>query len=288
MIRLTRIRTEAAIPPGFRGAGRRQTETKLLEARRDHLVRLRSNPKASHGYPSAWWKAAKTTLRTESRGKCAYCEARAAAVAHCDVEHIRPKSEWWWLTCCWDNYCFACQLCNQKYKLDHFPISATRIAGPLVRPTTADRALAKLAGTLGPDPLDPAAIKRFATKIAGEAAELPDPYFDDPERLFAWEVRPSTGHVVVVPRTKTPKAKAALAAVDQYFGLNREELSELRFETYELLEIAKRTLLTPRIPPAERTATVTTVRRYLDGKRAFSGMCRYFVYDVWQLLERPA
>jgi uncharacterized protein (TIGR02646 family) len=288
MIKLTRLRTEAEIPASFRGAGRKSTEAKLLAARHDHLIRLKADPKASHNFPSTWWKSAKATLRKESGGKCAYCEARADAVAHCDVEHIRPKSEWWWLTCCWDNYCFSCQICNQKYKSDFYPISGRRTTGPNVRVSTSAAALAKLAGTLAPDPLDLPGIDKFAKAIAREVAGLPDPYFENPEAFFAWEVRPASGHVVMVARTSAPRSREMLAAVEKYYGVNREELKELRFELYESLEMVYQSLQTPNVPLAHRTALEGKLRNYLQGNRAFTAMCRYFICDVWQLLPRPS
>ena len=43
-------------------------------------------------------------------------------VAYGDVEHFRPKSKYWWLAYCYENYLYSCQMCNQRYKKAEFPI----------------------------------------------------------------------------------------------------------------------------------------------------------------------
>ena len=101
MIRIIRERSKTAVPTTFRPPGNKTKELTLLKAKRDHLVRLKTDAKASHGFSSSWWNKAKDQLIVESCGKCAYCEASATAVSYGDVEHFRPKAVWWWLTCCW-------------------------------------------------------------------------------------------------------------------------------------------------------------------------------------------
>lgn len=108
MIRLSRARS-AAIPARFRGVKRQLRERALLTARRDFLASAGST---FDFLTNALWKDAKAPLKAESHKKCGYCEALASVTAHCDVEHIRPKSAYWWLALCYDNYVFACQICN--------------------------------------------------------------------------------------------------------------------------------------------------------------------------------
>jgi hypothetical protein len=288
MIRLKRSRTSAAIPAGFRGAGRLVSERRLLNAKQDHLVRLQTNPKAGHGFDSSWWKAAKPTLKKESAGKCAYCEARADAVAHCDVEHIRPKDEWWWLTCCWDNYCFSCQLCNQKFKGNNFPVQGASMPGPLLAANSTAAAVEALVGTLGPDPLDPNAVQTFVAALGNEGAHLPDPYLDQPEELLAWEVKEASGQVVLVARDQSARAKRAKDACEKYLGLNREELCELRYETYEAIALASDALSVAGGDPQKKQKVLRKLESYILPKHAFAAMSRYFICDVWQLLPRPA
>ena len=102
------------------------------------------------------WKAAKPQLKLETGGKCAYCESPTDTVAHGDVEHFRPKSKYWWLAYCYDNYVYACQICNQVHKGDKFPIYASTgpWAGPMLPTPPTPAAVAALSATLTPDALD--------------------------------------------------------------------------------------------------------------------------------------
>jgi uncharacterized protein (TIGR02646 family) len=76
----------------------------------------------------------KTALIDSHHRKCCYCEAAFTHAAHGDVEHFRPKAGWvqdseplnkpgyYWLAYDWDNLLFSCQICNQTYKRNHFPL----------------------------------------------------------------------------------------------------------------------------------------------------------------------
>ena len=77
MTRLERLRTASAIPPAFRGAGRVAKSLELIQGRAAGTLEFKSNV----------WKAAKTQLKLETGGKCAYCESPTDTVAHGDVEH---------------------------------------------------------------------------------------------------------------------------------------------------------------------------------------------------------
>ena len=147
MTRIERIRTAAAIAPAFRGTGRVARSLDLIQGRAAGTLEFNSNV----------WKAAKPQLKLESGGKCAYCESPTDTVAHGDVEHYRPKSKYWWLAYCYDNYLYACQICNQVYKGDEFPVYATAgmWTGPVLPTPHTPAALAAFAESLIPDPLDP-------------------------------------------------------------------------------------------------------------------------------------
>jgi hypothetical protein len=114
MIPLTRIRS--AIPAAFRGEKRIQ-QLRLLAA---------AVAQGKREFHSEYWKKAKKQLKAESHDKCAYCEASVAVVAHGDVDHFRPKSTYWWLAYCYDNYAYTCQVCNQIYKGDRFLVRGVR------------------------------------------------------------------------------------------------------------------------------------------------------------------
>ena len=115
MTRIERQRTAAAIPPAFRGAGRVAKSLELIQGRAAGTLEFNATV----------WKAAKAQLKRETGGKCAYCESPTDTVAHGDVEHYRPKSKYWWLAYCYDNYLYACQICNQVHKGDEFPVHAS-------------------------------------------------------------------------------------------------------------------------------------------------------------------
>ena len=116
MIRLTRNRTASAITKGLRSPT--LVKQQILLARQARAKKRQ--------FRQQIWKAAKPQLRRESAGKCGYCEGKASHVAHCDVEHIRPKSVYWWLAYCYDNFVLACQICNQA-KSDDFPTLRKRL-----------------------------------------------------------------------------------------------------------------------------------------------------------------
>jgi len=68
-------------------------------------------------------------------GKCCYCETKDVR-SNTDVEHYRPKAAYsetfggnskypgyFWLAYNWDNLFLSCQVCNQIFKNDFFPIT---------------------------------------------------------------------------------------------------------------------------------------------------------------------
>ena len=269
MIRLERQHTAAGVPAGFRGQGRVDKERALLD-----LFRLGKPPS------SAVWKAAKPHLKSESGGKCAYCESATDVVAHGDVEHFRPKSKYWWLAYCFENYTFACQICNQVYKGDDFPTAATPLAPPVI-PEPFDAAA--LAGTLTPDPLDAVAIDDFRRRAALEQAHLPDPYVVDPEPLFKWVAFPVLREVEIRARNGSDVSRRAFAAAVEFLGLNRDELKRRRYLVYEGAAALVQVLRTPNLPPAALTPAEDQLRRMTGADSEYAGMIRYFVTEEWRI-----
>src|SRR5262249_38482026 len=157
----------------------------------------------SPAWKSTWWKAGKPRLKLDSAGKCAYCESPTDVVAHGDVEHFRPKKTYWWLAYCFDNHLFACQVCNQSYKSDNFPIQGTVIVGPQITGNLTNVQLDAIIDTFAPDPFDVAVPYKLADLLAAFAAEgpgLPDPYNDNPEVFFKWEADVVNEEVWMRPR----------------------------------------------------------------------------------------
>src|SRR3990167_1836146 len=231
MIKLTRTRDQ--IHPDFTGEKLFSKLVNLVEAR------IRDGDSLEFKGALGDWSKTKKVLKTESFGKCAYCESDTEKVAHGDVEHFRPKSIYWWLALCVDNYNFSCQLCNQTYKSDKFPVSARMLKAPkLPKALPKDAALKRLIARICPDPAtvtDSELLKKWFT----EDSDLPNPYLEDPEKLFAWAVSEVNEEVhLVAPTNAKPRAKRAVNAAVEYLGLNRETLTRSRFVVYNELQFA--------------------------------------------------
>ncbi len=278
MTKLERIRTAAAIPAAFRGSGRIAKSLELIEAR------------AAGGtieFKSTVWKAAKPQLKRETGGKCAYCESPTDTVAHGDVEHFRPKSKYWWLAYCYDNYVYACQICNQVHKGDEFPIHATAgvWTGPALPAPPTPATLAALAETLIPDALDLTAghaLADFLVAAGKEKAGLVDPYVTDPDPLFKWVANDVLKIVELAPASNKVAAKRAFAGAEESYGLNGEEFNRTRWKTYTDFVVMKdslKVLEAAGLEPAlqQRIRDQITSMTLVDAP--YAGMVRYFVKE---------
>jgi hypothetical protein len=278
MIKLERVRTKQAIAAGLRGIKRKEKAVALL-------TEFYAN---SFNFNSDHWKKAKPQLKRESFGKCAYCEAPTNTVAHGDVEHFRPKSVYWWLAYCYDNYSYSCQICNQTYKSDKFPVPSLPMNQighlPAVEPDETQKNV--LAPALFPDPLEDSEGLPFAdfrTACETEKSFLIDPYIFDPEDFFAWEADGVLKEVKLIPRKNTVEFKNIVKTAEECLGLNREELCVLRWKTFEILETFKEILSETQISENLRARTKAMLKTMTDSDAIFAGMCRYFVRDIWKL-----
>ncbi len=103
------------------------------------------------------WSDFKADFSEAQAGKCGFCEGRVLGLQYGDVEHFRPKAEvselhdddpvnwgrksfwkssvsgrklkptrekpgYWWLAYEWENYLLSCQICNQVWKGNLFPV----------------------------------------------------------------------------------------------------------------------------------------------------------------------
>ena len=81
----------------------------------------------------------KDALKAAQKKKCAFCESFFAHTGYGDVEHFRPKGGYkqresddlrqpgyYWLAYEWDNLFYSCQLCNQRFKRNLFPLKDGR------------------------------------------------------------------------------------------------------------------------------------------------------------------
>lgn len=276
MIRLQRLRGTANIPPAFKAAGQRKKAELLAKI----FFEAKTSGKPMK-FDSAKWKPAKKQLKDDTNGKCAYCEAPTDAVAHGDVEHFRPKSIYWWLAFCFDNYLYSCQICNQSYKSNHFPISGERLAQPEM--PDAHPADADLEDLIGRLTLDPTILDddHFNDAWSGELADIPNPYLEDPEQLFVYEIDP-LNREVWVRSAGGERADRAMKAADAHLGLNREALRRDRFVYLGPLIAFRQVLELPDVPDQAAQIAREQIAAKRSGAEPFAGMCRYFATS-WRI-----
>ena len=133
---MIRIRRPSSVPDVL--------QTKGKNRRRGHSLSYTANPAA---YNSGALKFkfdrdiyahedVKAALKAMQHDKCAFCESKVSHIAYGDVEHYRPKGGfcqhehdalgrpgYYWLAYEWDNLLFSCQLCNQRFKKNLFPLA---------------------------------------------------------------------------------------------------------------------------------------------------------------------
>ena len=270
MIRLVRERG-VTVPKSLRGG--------LLLKKNLELVRNARN--RQFPFNSDYWKAGKKQLKKESCDKCAYCEAPTAIVAHGDVEHFRPKKVYWWLAYCFENHLFACQICNQTYKSDKFPISGRRMAAPrlpaaLTKSTLRDAALRLSFDSASKN----TALEQFHRSARAEKALLADPCTWDPETFFAWEEDDDLKEVRLVAR-KDRRSRQVVHTAEDCLGLNREELLRARYRIFDKLNTFRRTLK-ERISKKLRDDVKRHICEMTKNDAEFAGMARFYV-KKWKL-----
>lgn len=272
MIALERKRTTSAINAKFRGADKMEKDKELMFAQRNFL----NDPSKKLKFKSSYWKTAKAQLKKESSGKCAYCEANTEVVAHGDVEHYRPKSIYWWLAYTYDNYLYACQICNQIYKSDNFPIGGTQFPEPPVSSNTTDHQIEQLAGNISPDPINITlnySLQSYLNKHQAEVAHLINPYFDDPITYFIYEADDTTEEVKII--AAQPQYAIHVKAAEDFYGINRIELKNIRYSVFTKFRAFKMAYNV-----LNDVAVKKEIRKQIDdmlsNKYLFSGMNRYF------------
>jgi len=227
-------------------------------------------------------------LALEAGDKCAYCEASSKAVCHCDVEHVRPKAIYWWLALCYENYVLACQLCNQSFKSDKYPIKGNQLAAPPLAATASDAALEALVGTFAPDPVDDSeTIKRtaYAAAFMKEKPALMDPYLENPEEYFLWEPDADQKEVVITPRAKKGHKKWRAEQSIETLGLNREELRRVRWQAYLPIAVHCRVYKSGRLDddPALKADIKAVLIGAMETRQFFAGLFRWTIREEFAL-----
>lgn len=273
MISLVRTRSKQAIHPNFRGKKRKEFNRELLLQEQSLLQGLINERK----FVSTRWKAAKKQLFIETKGKCAYCEANTQVVAHDDVEHYRPKSIYWWLAYCYENYLVSCAICNEVYKRDQFPTKKDATVQGKNLSQITDQELEILASVLNPDPFEEAeglGFNEFKEALQKEEALLINPYLDNPEDFFAYEADEVLREVSIVP--VHPGVKEFVEASVDIYGLNRPELLDLRFRVFAAYDVYRLTLEDEGINLQTRLRNKMAIEIMKQPDALFSGMIRYF------------
>ncbi|SNY18848.1 hypothetical protein SAMN05660659_01770 [Pseudomonas sp. LAMO17WK12:I6] len=113
---------------------------------------------------SSLWSDYKDVFSEAQGGRCGYCEGQVWGLHYGDVEHIQPKAEihtledqpedwgrevpwkgsvigrknrgdvimpgYWWRAYSWDNYLLSCQVCNQQWKANFYPVKGEHTVVP--------------------------------------------------------------------------------------------------------------------------------------------------------------
>ena len=158
-------------------------------------------------------KSVKNALTKAQHDKCCFCEAKVTHVAYGDVEHFRPKGGYrqdpddplgrpgyYWRAYAWENLFFSCQLCNQRYKKNLFPL---RNSGQRARSHHDDS--------------------------AAEEALIIDPGAMNPEEFIAFRQE------YPYPIDNSDLGRMTIDAL----GLDREALAERRRDHLEALRLVK-------------------------------------------------
>jgi uncharacterized protein (TIGR02646 family) len=271
MISLQRERS-SVVSTNFRGNKRIAFNLELLKLKRDGKLENDVNKVLK----SAIWKPAKKQLLKETKNKCAYCETPTTVIAYGDVEHFRPKSTYWWLAYCYENYLASCTVCNQMYKSDNFSIVNAVMKAPKIKANHTDTQLELIAANITPDPIDEAAgmpLKSLISAMKEEYALLIDPYIEDPAEYLAYKPVLTNKEMVVVP-TKSSYTNIVKACED-FFGINRKELMDLRFQHYCTYMTYKHILTVASLPIQMANMVKNRLKELsMDGSR-YAGMIRY-------------
>jgi uncharacterized protein (TIGR02646 family) len=270
----------------YHGDNRVEKNLRLVE---DYILKSKETKPSKWEFDEKFWTESKPQLLAETNQKCAYCEVPTKVVADGDVEHYRPKSKYWWLAYTYDNYLAACVQCNQRFKRDHFPILKessrwTATIKPIPKTVAAKQKAARL---LSPDPCSTKGgmtWSQYKKKHTSEKSLLINPYLDEPEEVFAyaWDHVLKTVEVVA----KQPKFEAHVEHSCEVYGLNRQELKDLRYLEFLQTLTLKMTLEDPGISAHTKAFNRATYRLRMESGFAFAGMNRYIdTLDLDELLD---
>jgi len=201
-------------------------------------------------------KTVKEALIKAQHDKCFLCESKITHISHGDVEHFRPKAAYrqsasdtlhtgyYWLAYEWSNLFLACQLCNQVFKKNLFPLS-----NPTARATSHKKPLSR------------------------EKPLYLDPSVDDPEQHISFR------REVPFPVDGSARGKATITDL----GLERLKLNERRREHYDRLQLLYEVAqMNPPIPQSADAKTLLD-RATLDSAE-YASMSRAAIKANFELI----
>lgn len=100
-----------------------------------------------------------------------------------------------------------------------------------------------------------------------------NPYFDNPVNFIAYEADDVLEEVKIV--LLLPDHTSHIKAMEDFYGINRVELANLRYNTFREFRIFKKTL-NETIPNSLRNDIVKQIDFMKSDKALFAGMVRYF------------
>jgi uncharacterized protein (TIGR02646 family) len=189
-------------------------------------------------------KSVKNELLKIQHGKCVFCESKFTHIAYGDVEHFRPKAGYrqkdsddlgrpgyYWLAYDWNNLFASCQICNQRFKKNLFPLKVQ--------------------------------MKRARSHhndIGREEAFIIDPVQDNPESFIEFKEE------FVIPKRRSRKGRVTIEAM----GLDRPEMDEARRDVFQPLKFLRQNLEALRLElvtssrPSELINLIQEIEEHLD------------------------
>lgn len=199
---MIKIDRPKSVPAVLRNEGAVETARNVQKVRAD-LGAYRSGAKKLEFDREIYGHASvKRVMIRAQRSKCAFCESEFRVVSFGDMEHFRPKGGfrqrsrgtlrrpgYYWLAYAWENILASCEICNRRFKRNHFPLEkgSCRVRGP-------------------------------AGDCSKERVLLIDPAAEDPDRCLVWHEHR------VVARNGDRRGRITLCVL----GLNRKTLREAR------------------------------------------------------------
>ena len=205
-------------------------------------------------------KSVKNALIKAQHGKCFLCESKITHISFGDVEHFRPKGGsrqssdekemkfpgYYWLAYAWENLFLACQLCNQRFKKNLFPLE------------------------------DP--TQRAVSHESDSSKEKPlfvNPEIENPEVYISFR-----GEIPFAVDGNL-RGKTTIEAT----GINRDELNEMRFATLKKLKmIYELALLNPQIP--ESVEAINYLQQCRESSHEYTAAIRANMEDGFKYIMK--